>query len=325
MTGTLDDLRGALQDEAAAAAYPDTDALVAGARRRVAAARRRRLSVLGAVGAAALVSGGLVLSSLTHDAGQGELQPAGPGPKPAVVTASPSPAPAVANGGSTAASAGAVKSYVQALALGAPAAIRQRLALTAPGSGAYRYLDHEANAFQAGLDAGQPAPANEAAAPDGANAYTMCFQSPGRTTCATYGGFTATWDGRLVDFTVDGLPVAQRVTAGSGQTVSAGGVKLTFLSAYRSVVGGVLQVTVRVQTGAEAVAIDPSQWSYRGPNGASLTAATGWSPAVAVPVHASRVALVDFPATTAGGSVHLGGCSSKDCPRGAFSAVMKIG
>jgi hypothetical protein len=77
MKANLDDLRGALHDEADAAAYPDVDALVAGARRRVAASRRRRLAVFGAVTAAVLVVGGLVMTRPTH---QGVPQPAGPGP-----------------------------------------------------------------------------------------------------------------------------------------------------------------------------------------------------------------------------------------------------
>jgi len=77
MKANLDDLRGALHDEADAAAYPDVDALVAGARRRVAASRRRRLAVFGAVTAAVLVVGGLAVSRPTH---QAVPQPAGPGP-----------------------------------------------------------------------------------------------------------------------------------------------------------------------------------------------------------------------------------------------------
>ena len=77
MKANLDDLRGALHAEADAAAYPDVDALVAGARRRVAASRRRRLAVFGAVTAAVLVVGGLAVSRPAH---QGMPQPAGPGP-----------------------------------------------------------------------------------------------------------------------------------------------------------------------------------------------------------------------------------------------------
>jgi hypothetical protein len=77
MKRTLDDLRGALLQEADAAAYPDVDALVAGARRRVAASRRRRLAVLGAVTAAVLVVGGLAVTRPEHKA---LPQPADRGP-----------------------------------------------------------------------------------------------------------------------------------------------------------------------------------------------------------------------------------------------------
>jgi len=76
MTRTLDDLRGALHEEADAAAYPDVDALVAGARRHVVATRRRRLAVLGAVTAAVMVVGGVAMTRPTH---QALPQPAGTG------------------------------------------------------------------------------------------------------------------------------------------------------------------------------------------------------------------------------------------------------
>ena len=76
MKRTLDDLRGALHDEADASAYPDVDALVAGAWQRVAATRRRRLAVLGAVTVALLVVGGMATTRLTH---QTLPQPAGKG------------------------------------------------------------------------------------------------------------------------------------------------------------------------------------------------------------------------------------------------------
>jgi hypothetical protein len=77
MTRTLDDLRGALQDEAEATAYPDVDALVAGARRRVVASRRRRLAVMGAATAAVLVVGGL---AVTRPENKALPQPADRGP-----------------------------------------------------------------------------------------------------------------------------------------------------------------------------------------------------------------------------------------------------
>lgn len=77
MRRTLDDLRAALHDEADAAAYPNVDALVAGAGRRVGAARRRRRVALGFTTVAVLVVGGLVA---TRPPDKVVPRPAGPGP-----------------------------------------------------------------------------------------------------------------------------------------------------------------------------------------------------------------------------------------------------
>lgn len=88
MTRTVDDLRGALRNEADAAAYPDVDALVAGAQRRVVASRRRRLAVLGAATAALLVVGGVAVTRPTHRA---LPQPAGMGASSQTSSAEPSP------------------------------------------------------------------------------------------------------------------------------------------------------------------------------------------------------------------------------------------
>src|SRR5665647_167246 len=93
MKATLDDLRGALHAEANAAAYPDVDALVSGARRRVAETRRRRLAVLGAVTAAVILVGGVAITRPTH---QALPQPAGQGSSSptTIPTASPATSPA---------------------------------------------------------------------------------------------------------------------------------------------------------------------------------------------------------------------------------------
>ncbi len=78
MRPTLDDLRGALREEADSAAYPDVDALVAGARRRVAAARGRRLTTLAVATVAILLAGGLLAT--TGSSHRAVPRPAGPGP-----------------------------------------------------------------------------------------------------------------------------------------------------------------------------------------------------------------------------------------------------
>ena len=110
MKRTLDDLRGALHEEADAAAYPDVDALVAGARRRVVATRRRRLAVLGAVTAAVMVVGGVAMTRPTH---QVLPQPAGTG------ASAPVPSPTV----TPTASRSASQSTADALVYGIEAAV----------------------------------------------------------------------------------------------------------------------------------------------------------------------------------------------------------
>jgi hypothetical protein len=78
MMRTVDDLRGALREEADGAAYPDVDALVAGARRRIVATRRRRFAALGVATSVVLAIGGIVATTGSTD--NAVPQPAGPGP-----------------------------------------------------------------------------------------------------------------------------------------------------------------------------------------------------------------------------------------------------
>ena len=74
----MDDLRGALRNEADGTASPDVESLLTGAGRRVAATRRCRLGALSAATAALVVVGAVVAGTLsTH---QTLPQPAGPGP-----------------------------------------------------------------------------------------------------------------------------------------------------------------------------------------------------------------------------------------------------
>jgi hypothetical protein len=56
-------LRGELREEADRAAYPDVEALMAGAQQRVVATRRRRLKALGATALAVVVAGGLLATT----------------------------------------------------------------------------------------------------------------------------------------------------------------------------------------------------------------------------------------------------------------------
>ena len=141
-------------------------------------------------------------------------------------------------------------------------------------------------------------------------------------------------DGKLVDLTVNNEPVGPRLTMGNGQPVTAAGATFTLLTAYQSVTSNMWFITVKVQTGAEAITINPKLWSYRGPDGKPLTW-VGGTAATHVVSKADLIVVVMFDSAKAGGRLTVGGCrvlgfsapgdESRDCPGAAFSAVLKVG
>jgi hypothetical protein len=181
-------------------------------------------------------------------------------------------------------------------------ATREALTLTAPNSVAYRYLDHAANMQEASLDADQPPSLKQAVVPVGGDALKLCSD---KLTCATFGGFLVNQDGKLVDLTTNNQPVGPRLTAGNDQPVTAAGAKFTLLTAYQSVMSNTLFITVKVQTGAEPITINPKYWSYVGSDG-KLARPAGSSDATHVVSTASLIVIVSFEWVKPGGKLTLG-------------------
>ena len=241
-----------------------------------------------------------------------------------VVTASQSTSPPV--------SVEVGKSYVEVLAGGTGVgAMREGLRLTAPDSVAYQYLNHTANMQEASIDEGGLPYRKEAVVPVDGDAFKFCSN---KLTCVTFGGFKVNQDGKLVDLTINNQPVGPRLTAGNGQPVTAAGAKFTLLTAYQSVMSNTLFITVKVQTGAEPITINPKYWSYVGSDG-KFSRPAGSSDATHVVSKASLIVIVSFEWVKPGGRLTVGGCrvlgssapgdESRDCPGAAFSAVLKVG
>jgi hypothetical protein len=211
-------------------------------------------------------------------------------------------------------------------------AMREGLKLTAPNSVAFQYLDHTANMQEASIDEGDPPYLKEAVLPVGGDSFKYCDSD--KLSCVTFGGFKVNKVGKLVDLTVNNEPVGPRLTMGNGQPVTAAGAKFTLLTAYQSVTSSTWFITVKVQTGAEAITINPKLWSYRGPDGKPLTW-VGSTAAAHVVSRASLIVIVMFDSAKAGGGLTVGGCrvlgssapgdESSDCPSAAFSAVLEVG
>ena len=243
---------------------------------------------------------------------------------PPVATVTQSASPATTDSGSPLASADAVKSYVDAQASqDNPDAMRQGLKLAAPNSVAYIYLDHLANVSEAGLDGGQPYTKSEVT-PVGSDAFKACSDPADETSCIIFGDFKVNPAGKLVDLTVNKQPIGPRLTAGSGQVVTAGGAKFTFLTAYKSIQSNALFVTVKVETGAKPIMMNTFTASYRGPDGKQRTASQAQGP-TNLDAQSNAIVSMAFASVKVGGKVTLDGCVGKDCSGGQFTAVMKVG
>ena len=238
-------------------------------------------------------------------------------------TASLGDSPGTTDSASVLALRRAVKSYGEAVAGTAPDTVREGLKLTAPNSVAYRYREHMANMSEVSAEAESSDPAR-AALQVGDDGFKFCTIPSNDFSCTTYGDFTVNEDGKLVDFTIDKQPVGPHLTVVSGQPVTVGGVKFTVLSAYRSVQANVLVVSVKVESGAEAITTNPKLWLYRGPDGKQV-AAQDSSGATYVIARSSAVVGINLGSMKAGGSITVDGCPSKDCPNGSFSGVIKVG
>jgi hypothetical protein len=216
----------------------------------------------------------------------------------------------------------AVISYGQALAGASPATVREGLKLTAPNSVAYRYLQHMANTTGVSLKASPPDP-TLVPLPFGDDAFKFCTIPDNDFSCSTY-RFTVNQDGKLVDFTIDKEPVGPHFTVVSGQPITVGGVRITLLTAYETMTGGHLVVSLNVESGAEAITTNPKTWTYRGPDGRPV-AVWGASGPTYVVARSSVIVWMSFESAKAGGSITVNGCASKDCPSGSFSGVLKVG
>ena len=217
----------------------------------------------------------------------------------------------------------AVISYGQALAGTSPATVRAGLKLTAPNSVAYRYLQHMANTTGVSLQASPPDP-NRAPLPSGDDAFKFCTIPGNDFSCTTYGNFTVNQAGKLVDLTIDEQPVGPHFTVVSGQPITVGGVRITLLTAYETMAGGHLVVSLKVEAGAEPITTNPKTWTYRGPDGRPVTVWGASGPTYVV-ARSSAIVWMSFESAKAGGSITVNGCPSQDCPRGSFSGVVKVG
>jgi hypothetical protein len=193
--------------------------------------------------------------------------------------------------------------YFDAVANASLSSYDKALEVAAPGSPAAGFVTYLRAAAQAVVDSGQELEAADARAVVKDGGFGFCNGSGASRTCFRYTDITGA-DGKVVDFSVNGKPVADRVAVGSGTPVRLAPVegRAAFVVAFESSAGDNLFVAVRLQAGARD--LDKVSATYRPPKGApSQSARMSGPPTVKAGDDGSYV--FAFPHARIGGTLTL--------------------
>lgn len=219
----------------------------------------------------------------------------------ATVANTPTPTPTVDP------SAAVVRAYVDAAVSSDPDAVRAGMTHAAPGSRAAAYLTHLAHVAEAQRDAGRVDDGGGDLTQD-ADGFDSCYAIANE--CTRLDGFVMA-DGKVSDLNVNGESPGPRITLGKGRKVGEDGATFTFLSAYRSIEGNALYVTVDVAT-RRAITVGIRGVGYQAPNGRYRHPAAAFGPTELGARSRATVAFV-FRGVGAGGTVRIDGCSNPAC------------
>ena len=160
-----------------------------------------------------------------------------------------------------------VEAYFAAVASYDPALLANAVDDTEPGSVAAMYAGYLTELSQAAIDGGDPVPGAEITAT--ADGYKACGGNGGPQDCVEWAGFQG-HGGKLIDFTINGTSLDDRLVAGDGSPESAGGLAtVTMDYAYQSVQSDDLFVVVEVDA-TEDVTIRSDAATYQPPDGSKV-------------------------------------------------------
>ena len=187
-----------------------------------------------------------------------------------------------------------VEAYFQAAAMYDVVALDRAVELAEEGSVAEAYATYLLGYANAAMDGGVPL--SGSLVDRTADGYGSCDGGD----CVTWGNIEGR-DGKLVDFTVNGESLEERITAGIGERVAAGELAhVTMLSAYQSVTSGDLHVVAEVRSGDAPIKIGLYEATYRSPEGRESKAAEFVGPPSLAPGSMATV-VVSFPNAAVGG------------------------
>lgn len=157
-----------------------------------------------------------------------------------------------------------LRTYFDGVAKATVSSYDKALRAALPGSPAAGFVTYLRAAAQAVVDGGEKVDAADATAVVKDGGYEFCNGSGSSRACFHYTDITGA-DGKVVDFSVNGKPVAGRVAVGSGTPVRLVGVdgQAAFVVAFESSAGDNLFVALRIEAGSHGV--DEVTATYRTP------------------------------------------------------------
>lgn len=248
---------------------------------------RRWAAVTGAMVGLALIAGGC------GGSGDGEDEAAG-----STTTAEASPTtvdPAAVD---------VAEQYLRALTAADGPDVDAMTALSAPDSVAENYAVHTAALAELQAAAGEPASGGEVRV-EGDTVIATLVGSGGATVDTTWADFTLDDDGLLVDFTINGVALDDRLVVG-GASDTVDGVTISVVSAFELITNDSPVVILEIDNGSDG-RYRLSGASYEAPDGATVTSSPDEGRGLVVPAGATNRALLVFATAPLGGTLTLDG------------------
>lgn len=158
------------------------------------------------------------------------------------------PAPGATAGNAALPSQETLRTYFDGVASGTLPSLEKAKTASAPGSAAAGYVTYLAAAARAVADGGEKAAAPAATGEVTHGDYRFCAGSGSAEACYRYSDITGA-GGKVVDFSVNGKPVHDRVAVGTGGPTSAAAVdaRAEFVAAFEATAADELFVAVRIE------------------------------------------------------------------------------
>jgi len=149
-------------------------------------------------------------------------------------------------------SAATLRVYFNGVAEDTVSSLAKAQAAALPGSAAAGYVTYLGAAARAVTDSGSEATGPGASAEERNGGYRFCNGKDSAENCYRYTDITGA-DGKVVDFSVNGKPVGDRIAVGTGSPSPATGVdgRAQFVAAFEATASDDLFVAVRIEATGE--------------------------------------------------------------------------